>query len=89
MCSYTYISFWVLFTFFKLAYLILRSALTLNNPQNSEIKFNENMKLHVENRCNYCRLHSLNNFTTHHNIITDDEKYVISNLKKIKSCFEK
>jgi hypothetical protein len=88
VCSYTYNSFWVSVTFFKLAYLTLRSALTLNNPQNSEMKFNENMKLHVENCHNYRRLHSLNNFTTCHNIIIDDEKYVIS--KKIKnSCFEK
>ncbi len=52
------------------------------------MEFNENMKLHVENRHNYRRLHSLNKFTTHHNIIIDDEKYVISKLKT-NSCFEK
>ncbi len=55
--------------------------MTLNNPQNSEMIFNENMKLHVENCHNYRRLHSQNNFTVHHNIMIDDEKYVISNFK--------
>ncbi len=77
-----FIPFWVSFTFFKLAYLTLRSALTLNNPQNGEMKFNENRKLHVENGHNYRRLHCMNNFIIRHNIIIDDEKYVISKLKK-------
>jgi hypothetical protein len=40
-------------------YLTLRSVLSLNNRQNSEMKICENMKLtHVENHHNYHKLHS-------------------------------
>jgi hypothetical protein len=39
-------------------YLTLRSTSALNNPQNSKMKFCENIKLmNVENHHNYHRLH--------------------------------
>ncbi len=45
-------------TLFTFNYLTLRLVLSLNNPQNSEMIFCENMKLKVENHPNYHRLHS-------------------------------
>jgi len=40
-----------------IVYLTLRSVLSLNNPQNSEMKICEIWSSHVENHHNYHRLH--------------------------------
>jgi len=69
---------------FSFTYLTIRLVSPLNNPQNNEMKFCENMKLTCRKLSEFIGDYTLNTFSTHitNIIVNDGKKNIILRLKK-------